>query len=391
MFKHLVLFSTLTFTATAFAASLDMPLEGMKRERYDLIESQVEIKERIAKRLKKDVFIKPLAGTSLYVVIVNENVLFTDSDGSVLINGDILSLEDSILISKVEKEEFAALRRKAKIVEESKVEDVSHFLSASDGVAVNRKMQPLSESVAASTNQQQREETTHSLNKPEASVLGYTPEKLDFEQKCLAKIKDKKDLKEITNAFQSDMSGSERVECGQVFARAVVNNLPESEFIHYKASEPRASVTIFSDYTCGFCIREHREIDTLLKQGISVKVYPYIRNYFRERVQDTDGKVIFGNFTTQGKNLATVQCSTDDNEERKRLFDMLMDNPANYEKQLLEETAKVDFNGKCVESSHRQKLFGDLFTSRGTPLHVFSNGSTYRGYLTPSQIVDKAI
>ena len=68
-----------------------------------------------------------------------------------------------------------------------------------------------------------------------------------------------------------------------------------------------------------------------------------------------------------------------------------MSQPKHYEHNELAAVADTDFSSECVVNAHRQKLYGDLFTSRTTPLHVFSNGRVHRGYLSVSALVEIAI
>ncbi|EGQ9239494.1 hypothetical protein M2G93_16700 [Vibrio vulnificus] len=342
-----------------------------------------ELTEKLSTALSSDVFVKPLDGTQLFVVVMGDSVLFTDSNGSVLINGDILTLADNVIISKVVKEEFEVLRRKARIASEAKIDDVSLFLK-NQPLPNRNNPTKLTDSASSSLMEERSDD------KP-TTVMGYTKDKLDFEVQCIEKIQSKNGIIELTSLFTNEMSKEEAISCGQVFANAVVKNLPDSTFINYVAANEKSHVTIFSDYTCSFCITEHRSIDSLLKQGISVKVYPYGRDLYRERLRNEDGEVVFGDYTVLGKNMLAAQCFSDDNSEQIRLFDTLMSNPAKYAKEELPEVASVDFNSACAIERHRQKLYGDLFTARGTPLHVFANGTVYRGKLSVSQIVDRAL
>lgn len=48
-------------------------------------------------------------------------------------------------------------------------------------------------------------------------------------------------------------------------------DLPEDQMLTYKPENPSGrSITVFTDISCGFCQRLHREIDTLLDNGVAV-------------------------------------------------------------------------------------------------------------------------
>ncbi|MDN3661098.1 thioredoxin fold domain-containing protein [Vibrio agarivorans] len=333
-----------------------------------------------------EVFVKPLEGSDLFVVYLNDKVLFTDASGSVLINGDVLSLADNVVVSRVIQEEFDALRRQEEISKRARVDGVDSFLSGSD---VHKKPKP----VAPPQSSLSPAPSLPELTTPPTSdvvVMGYTQEQVSLEQSCLQNIQKHSELSSLYDMFQTEFDANTRIQCGQVFAGAVVPNLPSTEFIKYEAPNEKASVTIFSDYTCSYCLKEHQQIETLLAKGISVKVYPYGRDYYRERI-NANGQISYGDYTTMGKNMLSVMCSTDDNSERAELFDTLMGQPRHYLSNELPSVANTDFNSECVITAHRQKLYGDLFTSRATPLHVFSNGKVHRGYLSVSDLIQKAI
>lgn len=51
----------------------------------------------------------------------------------------------------------------------------------------------------------------------------------------------------------------------------------ESSMIVYKAPEQKHSITVFTDISCGYCRKLHRELDDLLAAGITVKYLAFPR------------------------------------------------------------------------------------------------------------------
>ncbi|GAA63373.1 thiol:disulfide interchange protein DsbC [Pseudoalteromonas sp. BSi20311] len=51
----------------------------------------------------------------------------------------------------------------------------------------------------------------------------------------------------------------------------------EDSMIVYKAPEEKHSITVFTDISCGYCRKLHRELDDLLESGITVKYLAFPR------------------------------------------------------------------------------------------------------------------
>lgn len=350
-----------------------------------------QIREMLSEKVGGNVFVKPLEGTELFIVAIGDSTLFTDKAGSVLINGDVLALNQNIIVSDVVKEEFAALRRKQAVEEAARIEGVDVFIksssfnserninetsSAKTHIAKVAKERPKKEPNIAAT-------PSVPLTTP-VLVQGYTKERVEKERACLAKIEGANDL-ETLYARHKAMNEDDQIFCGQVFAGNAVDNYLDEKLIVYKSPQEKARVTILSDYTCAYCQSEHLQIPYFLEQGITVRIYPYTRHPF---MVERDGAAELSTF---GKNMLATQCSTSDNETKKKLFDTLVSNSKLYETTTLKEVESLDLSSECARDAIRQQYFGDIYTAVGTPLHVFSNGLVHRGYLKSHELIEKAL
>ena len=59
---------------------------------------------------------------------------------------------------------------------------------------------------------------------------------------------------------------------------AILNGLPEDEFISFKSTKEEFSVIVFTDVDCGYCRKLHKEIDEYNQLGISIKYAAYPRS-----------------------------------------------------------------------------------------------------------------
>ena len=130
---------------------------------------------------------------------------------------------------------------------------------------------------------------------------------------------------------------------------------PEENLISYKASEPKASLLVYTDVNCGFCRKLHKEVPHLNASGISVYYAPYPRAGLKSK-----SRKIFN----------SIYCS---------------DN-----RQLALSKAKNDFildKGDCVAP------IDEIFESvkgkiRGTPTILTSNSETIAGYRSAKELAE---
>ncbi len=129
--------------------------------------------------------------------------------------------------------------------------------------------------------------------------------------------------------------------------------------IEYKADNEKYVVTVFTDITCGYCVRLHSQMQGYNDLGITVRYTAYPR-------QGATGPV--------ADQMAGIWCAKDpkvalDNAKVKRTFD----NPVNDLKQC-KETVKAHYN------------LGRELGISGTPAIFLPNGELVGGYLPPADL-----
>ncbi len=109
----------------------------------------------------------------------------------------------------------------------------------------------------------------------------------------------------------------------------------KDEMIIYKANNEKYVVTVFTDVSCGYCVKLHNEIDKYNAQGITIRYLAFPR-------AGTDSSI--------GRDMKSIWCSAD----RKQAYTM-----ATRGKPLSIENCNIDLD------KHYQ--LGVMFGVRGTP------------------------
>ena len=123
----------------------------------------------------------------------------------------------------------------------------------------------------------------------------------------------------------------------------------EDSMIVYKAENEKHQVTIFTDITCGYCRKLHRELDDYLNAGITVKYLAFPR----------------GGLSGKGyKDLMNVWCADD---AAKALT----------QAKAGEEIAEIK---KCNAPVAEHYQLGQSFGISGTPAIILEDGSIIPGY-----------
>jgi thiol:disulfide interchange protein DsbC len=123
------------------------------------------------------------------------------------------------------------------------------------------------------------------------------------------------------------------------------------------ASEPRHSITVFTDVECGYCRKLHSEIDQLNKLGIEVRYMAYPRA---------------GPGTNDWQKMEAVWCAKD----RKAAI---------TQAKLGQEIKSPG----CTAPVTRQYKLGEDLGVRGTPAIFTSSGDYIGGYLPPVQLAEQ--
>lgn len=371
---------------------------------------EASLSSMLQEKLNTPVSVKQVLSSNLYSVAFGDKVFFTDESGSVLINGDILSLSENLVISNVIKEEYEALRRKQSVINDSKLSSLSIFLEESSSTIPRTTTRSDAEKLKAmpaelddqiegqrvsiknkiSTLSPYKNDLNDNHTQPPAKTAVSTPERIisPEERQCRDMIGEPNSLQGLYDTFRTMDEPTAKL-CGQVLAGSIVPRQPDDEFLVYPAANERATITMVSDYTCGYCQKDHKQIKALNDQGITVRLAPFGRGDYREIKKLPDGSLTYTDkLTLLGHNYTALQCG-DESVSGAVGFDELMSNPRKFSTTLLSPSA--EFDKTCEASVLRNKLLLDLYTTRGTPLYIFDDGSTARSSLSVSELIAKAI
>jgi hypothetical protein len=143
--------------------------------------------------------------------------------------------------------------------------------------------------------------------------------------------------------------------------QTLVGGFPEGFFIKHKSETERAEIYVFTDYTCGYCQKLHKQIDTFLKNGISVN-YVFYPRAVGMRNESAAKEVV--------TNMTSAWCSADQVAAIDQLY-----------KTKYVPYAECEKNDTKLDSPVRQHyILGMMFDIQGTPLIVGSNGETSYGF-----------
>lgn len=77
------------------------------------------------------------------------------------------------------------------------------------------------------------------------------------------------------NLVRVDGAHSYTIEKASELAAAAIAGLPEGLRLTYKAPDQRAELVVFTDVSCSFCMKFHKEnVTALLAQGVTIHYYP---------------------------------------------------------------------------------------------------------------------
>ena len=131
-----------------------------------------------------------------------------------------------------------------------------------------------------------------------------------------------------------------------VLAKQEIAKLDESDFVTYPANGKRiGQLYVFSDTTCGYCKKLHKEVEEYQQAGIEVKYIPYPRSALM------DGEPAF-------ERLKQVMCAEDKRIAMTEIKEGT-DNGA---------YVKESYADSCVDSIRKGQLAGRKVGLQGTPL-----------------------
>ncbi|MEZ9566483.1 thioredoxin fold domain-containing protein [Vibrio artabrorum] len=132
--------------------------------------------------------------------------------------------------------------------------------------------------------------------------------------------------------------------------------------IEYKADNEKYIVTVFTDITCGYCVRLHSQMQGYNDLGITVRYMAYPR-------QGPSGQV--------AEQMAAIWASDDPKSAMHN---------AKVERQLLSSNQDLTEQKKIIA---KQYQLGRELGINGTPAIVLPSGELVSGYLPPAQLLQR--
>ncbi|MFT6249290.1 MAG: thiol:disulfide interchange protein DsbC [Cognaticolwellia sp.] len=134
----------------------------------------------------------------------------------------------------------------------------------------------------------------------------------------------------------------------------------KDDMIVYKAKDEKYVVTVFTDITCGYCRKMHKQMDDYNARGITFRYLAYPRSGIKDRL---------GNYTDGFKDLRSVWCNED---PKVAMTDAKNSKGIGYR--------------VCDKPIEDQYDFGRQVGVNGTPAIILSTGAMVPGYQPPAQL-----
>jgi len=134
----------------------------------------------------------------------------------------------------------------------------------------------------------------------------------------------------------------------------------EKDMIVYPAKNEKHVVTIFTDITCGYCRKLHKQMTDYNDRGITIRYLAYPRSGIKDRS---------GSYTQGFKDLRSVWCNADPADALTRA----------------KEDSGIPYR-VCDKPVEAQFNFGRQVGVSGTPAIVLANGMMVPGYQPPEQL-----
>ncbi|WP_266160671.1 thioredoxin fold domain-containing protein [Dyella silvatica] len=145
------------------------------------------------------------------------------------------------------------------------------------------------------------------------------------------------------------------------FRKAELAKLPASQRIVFAPANPKHTITVFTDVTCGFCRELHAHMADFNKAGVAIEYVAWPR----QGVTSTSGKD-----TDTYTEMSSVWCAAD----RKAAFSAAIE-------------GREPKPASCANPVKDQFNLGIRLGITGTPAIIAADGSMIGGYLTPDQLL----
>lgn len=161
----------------------------------------------------------------------------------------------------------------------------------------------------------------------------------------------------VMNGDIFDVENKENIsEAEKSIVRAdALHKVPESELIEFSPENPEHTLYVFTDITCGYCRKLHKDVPELNKNGIAIKYLAYPRA---------------GVNSTSAYELSAVWCAENRN---KALTDA--------------KTGVQISSQECDDPVERHYALGQAIGVQGTPAIFLENGKAVPGYFPPDELI----
>lgn len=153
------------------------------------------------------------------------------------------------------------------------------------------------------------------------------------------------DLQDRTNISEHERS---------IARRKILSAIPRDEMIEFSPPQPKHFIYVFTDVTCPYCRKLHKDVPALNKLGIGVRYLAFPRA---------------GIGSDAFKEMEAVWCSTD---RQKAITEAKAGKPV--------KTAM------CDNPVAKEFKIGEKLGIHGTPAIFLENGTVLYGYATPTEL-----
>lgn len=137
--------------------------------------------------------------------------------------------------------------------------------------------------------------------------------------------------------------------------RQVIEDLDEAGMVVFSPNYVKSTITVFTDTSCGYCVKLHREIAQLVAGGVKVRYLGYPRAGTNSRSFET---------------LVSIWCAVD---PRRTMTDAKMGRPIKTR--------------TCQTQIGQHIAAGKRIGIRGTPTIVLEDGSVVPGYVPARELI----
>jgi thiol:disulfide interchange protein DsbC len=191
------------------------------------------------------------------------------------------------------------------------------------------------------------------------------------------------DIINFDNGTHTNISADYRLSLMASTAEDEINSLSEDVFVTYKPTVDKiGTLYVYTDTTCGYCVKLHNEIEQLTSAGVEVKYIPYPRSSAAEEVpvsRNEAGELVYGENKTLIQ-LGSIYC-----QEDKATALTHVKSGGTTENYLPAYEANKEACNDIVKKGYDS---GQNIGFDGTPFLYLDNGKVVPGYQPASSIIN---